>query len=146
MNNIGLDHVQTDPSFDFKHIINDELEDNTLYQNIGHNCKYYEQDEFIEKTKNISSKFSTYSHNVRSLTGKWTEFSELIMSLNKNNFKFSIVAIQELWNVPPGVEYKIHGYKSLQYKIRDPTGLNGNSGGGVGVFVDEKFESEQLDV
>lgn len=145
MDNIGLDRIQTDPNFDFKHNLVDNLENNTPYESIGHNCSYYEQDEFNDKTKNISSSFSTYSHNVRSLTGKWNEFSELIISLNKDNFKFSIVAIQELWNVPPGTEYKIPGYKPLQYKIRDMTGLNPNSGGGVGLFIDDKLESETID-
>ena len=113
----------------------------SLYRNHMNNLKQKYRPERIRQNKT----FSTYSQNVRSLTGKWTEFSEQMISLNSNNFKFSIIAIQEVWNVPPGIEYKLPGYKPLQFKIRDPTGMNGNSGGGVGVFVDEKLEYEKLE-
>ena len=106
MDNKGLDRIQADSNYDFKHNLVDNIENNTPYESIGHNCSYYEQDEFNDKTKNLCKLFLTCSHNVRSLTVRWNEFSELIISLYKNNFKFSVVAIQELWNVPPCTEYK----------------------------------------
>ena len=102
MNSINLDRLQTESDFDFKQSLLDSEDDVTPYLNIGHSCNYYTQDEFIEKTERISCKFSTYSHNIRSLPGKWSEFGNLIKSLNSNNFKFSIIAIQELWSIPTG--------------------------------------------
>ena len=144
MNNFNLDRLQTDSDFDLKQSMLDNEENVTPYLNIGHSCNYYTEDEFIDKTASISSKFSTYSHNIRSLPGKYSEFCNLIKSLNSNNFKFSIIALQEVWSIPTGTECKLNGYKPLEYKIRDPTCQNKNSGGGVGVFVDEKLEYELL--
>ena len=86
--NIGLDHVQTEPDYNFKNIINDDEENNTPYSNIGHFCEYFEEEDFTYKFKDISKQISTFSHNVRSLTGKWDDFSSLIANLNKNKFKF----------------------------------------------------------
>ena len=41
-------------------------------------------------------KFSTFSLNVRSLPNKWCDFRDIVSNLNGNNFKFSVVAIQEV--------------------------------------------------
>ena len=68
MNNIGLDQVKTNSNLNFKSLLNNDEENSTPYENIGHFCEYYEQDEFTNKVKKISNKFSTYLHNVRSLT------------------------------------------------------------------------------
>ena len=57
-----------------------------MYENIGHFCQYFEQDEFTNKVQNISNKFSTYSHNVRSLPGKWTEI--VWLSSGHSQFQF----------------------------------------------------------
>ena len=67
-----------------------------------------------------------------------------MMSVNKNNFKLSVVAVQEVWNVPPGTSFDLPGYKPLFYKIRDPSGLSTNAGGGVGLWVDEDLEYEEI--
>ena len=56
MNNIGLDQVQTDNNFNFKHIMSDESNDDdiTPYHNAGHSCKYYELEEFQNEYKSVS--------------------------------------------------------------------------------------------
>ena len=142
INNIGLDLVQSDPIYDFKNQLddgNDNIDNDSPYNNIGHNCQYYNQDEFVDKTKHLKgSKFSTFSYNIRSLPGKWSEFSQLVNTLNNNSFKFSVIAIQEVWNVAPGVSYELSGYKKFEYSIRDKTGLKSNAGGGVGYWVDDQ--------
>ena len=58
------------------------------------------------------------SLNVRSLTGKFQEFQELIEDLNHEDFKFSIISIQETWNIPVHLNTDIPGYKPLLYKTR----------------------------
>ena len=84
MIDINLDRLETDPEYDFKQSLMDNEDNVTPYLNIGHTCNYFTQEDFIEKTKSMSSKFSTYSHNIRSLPGKWSEFCEQIKSLNSN--------------------------------------------------------------
>ena len=48
MNSIGLDRVQTDNNYNFKHIFNENDDNNTstLYDNIGHCCDDVEMDNF----------------------------------------------------------------------------------------------------
>ena len=46
----------------------------------------------------------------------------MINQLNCNNFKFTVIGVQEVWNVPSGVNYKLPGYKPFHYTIRDKTG------------------------
>ena len=38
MNNIGLDQVQSDMNFDLKHLLNDNDDNDTPYDNIGHSA------------------------------------------------------------------------------------------------------------
>ena len=131
----------------FKNIIVDNDDDDSIspYNAIGHTCNYFEQEEFTKKTESLNFKFSTFSNNIRSLPGKFSEFSELINSLNTKNFKFSVIALQEIWNVPPNSDFSIPGYNKFEFKTRDPTGLNSNAGGGVGLWVDNSLSYKPLE-
>ena len=142
--NIGLDHVQANPDYNFKNTINDDEENDTPYSNVGHFCEYFEEEDFTYKFKDISKQISTFSNNIRSLTGKWDDFSSLITNLNKNKFKFSVVAIQEVWNVPPNTDFSLADYRPFHYTIRDSSGMNANAGGGVGLWVNKNFEYEPI--
>ena len=146
-NNTGLDRVQTDPEYNFKNLVFNETDNNdsTPYHNIGHSCEYFEQNEFSDKVKNISKQISTFSHNIRSLPGKWNEFSQHIQDINTDKFKFSVICLQEVWNVPEGVDYDLEGYKPFHFTVRDPKRLNSNAGGGVGLWVDDNFEFDPID-
>ena len=78
--------------------------------------------------------FSLLSVNVRSISGKINELANFLGGNEGGNF-IDCVAIQEIWNVPPGVQYTVDGYHPLFYKIREKSGLNANSGGGVGFLI-----------
>ena len=108
INNISLDRVQTNPEFNFKNNIIDEtsIDEVTPYHNLGHSCNYYEQSEFQDRFNNMDKQISFLSQNIRSLPGKWTEFSQLISEVNNGSFHFSVIALQEIWNVPKGTSYK----------------------------------------
>ena len=141
VDSIGLDRVESDTLFDLKHRMNEDNNEG-IYFNIEHSCKYYEVEEFANSFKD-NDKFSTLSLNIRSLTGKWMEFKELISSFSDSH-KFSVIALQEVWNVPKGMSYSLPGYKPFEYKIRDNTGRNSNAGGGVGLWVKNNIEYEIL--
>ena len=88
--------------------------------------------------------FSIVSINIRSLTGKMNELGNFLHN-PYDSVKIDCLTIQEIWNVPNGVQYNINGYHPLLYKIRNNNGLNSKAGGGVGLFINEKWEYEILD-
>lgn len=138
VDSLGVNRVQLEEEFDFK---NNNTQDNApthIYSSVSHSCEYFEVEEFqrISKPKHA---FSTLSLNIRSLGGKWGEFQEYINLLNSNNFKFSVIALQEIWNVPLGLNFNLEGYKAFNFKTRDPSGQNNNAGGGVGFWVSNDF-------
>ena len=88
-----------------------------------------------------SSKFSTYSHNIRSINGHWDDVLDIINSATP--IKFSVLAFQEIWSVPK--TFSIPGYCKFEFSTRDKNGpLNPNCGGGVGLFIDEKFKDYEV--
>ena len=131
-------------NFNFKKFsIND---DNGLYNaNNGHNCEYYEPEQFLQKVLNLDfNHFSTISLNIRSLPGNWIELRQLISSMNKGSFKTTLICLQEIWSVPE--HFHLPGYKPFHFKVRDTSiSKRGNMGGGVGLWVDEAFEFEPID-
>ena len=142
--NIGLDRVQTESIYDFKKSFGQNNDQNMMYNTMVHSCEYYELEEF-QNTFNCNGCFSTLSLNIRSLPGKWNDFREYISLLNRDKFKFSIIAVQEVWNVPLGISYRLDGYKLFDFKVRDQTRMNNNAGGGIGFWVDEDLQYEVLE-
>ena len=96
MTDINLDQVKTNPKFDLRNNFEDDM-----YSSITHSCKYYEPDELHEKLLSANTNtLSYYSHNIRSLPGHFNDLCEQLVSLYEGtNFKFSIIALQEIWNM-----------------------------------------------
>ena len=139
-NTVGL---QGDANKDLKNSLND-LENITNLD--GKLCKYFEIEQFQSTFRSNTSNFSMLSLNVRSLTGKFPEFQELIEDLNHEDFKFSIISIQETWNIPVHLNTDIPGYKPLLYKTRTSNErVKNNIGGGVGCWVRDIYEYETLE-
>ena len=59
---------------------------------------------------------------------------------------FSVIALQEVWSIAR--EYTIPTYHKLEYCTRDMNNLtpNPNCGGGVGMFIHNKFSYEVLSI
>ena len=69
--------------------------------------------------------------NVRSLGSKFNDLTSFINDCNINGIsQLSVLAIQEVWNVPSKGYFNIEGYSPLIHKTRDPTGNSPNIGGG----------------
>ena len=110
-------------------------------------CKYLEIEEFNSKVKMVSNSFTTLSLNIRSLTGKLTEFKDFISELHQDNFKINVVGLQELWNIPPNLNTNINGFHPLVCKLRNgscSTSRN-NIGGGVGFYISTDLDFEIID-
>ena len=135
---INLGQIEEDINYNFKGKFD---EDNEVFAENMHTCEYYEIEEFKNKfTKNLDS-FSTYSHNVRSLNGHWNDVLDLIYSAQP--IKFSVIAFQEIWSIQRNFE--IPGYGKLEFKTRDKNGRpNPNCGGGVGLFIDDKYKNYEI--
>ena len=148
MNNIGLDRVRDDLNYNLKNTLSDitagETDNISIYSHTGHTCDYIEIEDFSRNVENLDKQISFFSQNVCSLPGEWGAFSDQIQLLNKNKFKFTVIAISELWNVPPDVQYQLPGYSSLHFTIRDKSGLKSNAGGGVGLWVDSRYSFEPI--
>ena len=69
----------------------------------------------------------------------------MINQLNEDKFKFSIIAVTELWSVPPNNDFSLSGYSPLQYKVRKKSNSVNSKGGGVGIWVNEQFKFEVLE-
>ena len=140
MNDITLGQIENDKTFDFRSKYD---EDNELYTNNMDMCRYYESPELKSAFGKFKQGFSIYSHNIRSINGHW---DDILDSINENQpLKFSVLAFQEIWSVQRA--YEIPGYHKLEYITRDKDGApNPNCGGGVGIFVDQKYDYEILNV
>ena len=106
-----------------------------------HSCRYYEMEEITKTFSKQSNSFSTYFHNIRSINGHWDDILDIIESAAP--VKFSVVALQEIWSVPK--TFTIPGYCKFEFATRDKDGpLNPNCGGGVGLFIDEKYKDYKV--
>ena len=144
MNDISIDSIRSDINSNFEKIFDqsDDQSDstqNSLYNSVKHKCDYIDINDFCNVYGTNSNQFSFYSHNVRSLVNKFDDFKLLIDSLNHKKFKFSVIAITELWSIPPNNNFNIPGYSPLQFKVRNKLGNKHNVRGGVGIWVDQNI-------
>ena len=138
MNDLGLGQIEEDINFNFKHKYDEEKE---IFTDNLHSCKYFEMPDIKNKFMKHKNSFSSYSHNIRSINGHWDDILDLINSAKP--FKFSVLAFQEVWSV--NKNYKIPGYGKFEFITRDKSGpANPNCGGGVGLFIDNKYTDYEI--
>ena len=135
---LSLGQVEENEQLNFKNVFDDN---NDIY-NGNHYCEYVEIEQISSLTN--TDYFSSYSHNVRSLAGHFDDLLDLLDQAKPH--KFSVVALQEVWSISR--EYRIPSYHKLEYCTRDMNQPlpNPNCGGGVGLFIDSKFEYKMLNV
>ena len=135
---INLGQIRDDVNYNF---LNKYDEDGDMFSNNFHSCEYYEIGAVKNKFNKYIDGFSTYSHNIRSLNGHWDDFLDIIDSIQPLNF--SVIALQEIWSVQR--TYTIPGYEKFEFLTRDKNGPpNPNCGGGVGIFVHNKFKDYEI--
>ena len=101
-------------------------------------CQYLDVGDVREMA--ADNHFMVLSQNIRSLGGKFDQFTEYVGSFNK---KVTVIALQEVWSV--GRDYDLPGYHQLLYNTRDKgKTLNSNCGGGVGIYICESLDFEVL--
>ena len=140
VNSKGLGSVEANINLNLKNILSDTTEDN---ENIdifkSHTCEYFEPQE-IQKL-HVKESFSIYSHNVRSLSGHFDNFRDLLYTMLPVNFSY--IGLQEIWSI--NKQYDLPGYTKLEYKSRDMNTVpNPNCGGGVGFYLSNQYPDYEI--
>ena len=143
--NISLGDIQQDFSFNAKSIFTDEDNGDNIFSGLKHSCAYYDTEQFQDKVRAITNQFSIFSMNIRSLPNKFNEFKNYLSDLNNENFKFSVIGLQEIWSIPLNSNFSIPGYSKIEYKVRESKTYKNNTGGGVAFFIDSNFDYEILE-
>ena len=126
---------------------NDDLVNSTeeneirLTNALNHNCKYYDIEEFKSKILGSQEDFSLLSLNVRSLNNKIIDLQDLVLTdTSHENFKFSCICLQEVWDINNINNLTIKGYHPPIFKGRE-----NKRGGGLGIYLDKKLNYHVLD-
>jgi hypothetical protein len=133
-----LGQVENNENLDFRKVFDDE---NDVY-NDNHYCEYVEINQIAKLTK--TEYFSSFSHNVRSLPGHFDGFIDILSEASPHIF--SVVALQEVWSITR--DFNLPNYGKLGFCTRDMNLPlpNPNCGGGVGLFIHNKFSYEILKI
>jgi len=137
---INLHNLSTDPKYNFINQLNNsdvhENEINPFFSSITDSP--YNNTEIQNLYVAPSSlpgvnenDLTVLSLNIQSLNSKYTELKDLILELSTQKIMPDVICLQELWQFPSDVEFKINGYSSLKYRLRG----DNVQGGGVGIYV-----------
>ena len=112
-----------------------------LNSTLGHDCKYYDTNEFKDLISGCKENFSLLNLNIRSLPNKVSELQELTLdTLTNDAFRFSILSLTEIWQIKNKNETNLEGYHPLEYRERE-----GRKGGGIGIYIEEKYRYETIE-
>ena len=76
----------------------DGIEDqDSPFQAINVDCKYYEPSEFHDMAKEVINPTSYFHLNCRGLSANWDSFYDLIYQLHSDVFSFDYIGISELF-------------------------------------------------
>ena len=133
-------------SLDLADALNED--DDPIYSNNPIQIKssnYYEFEDFLNLnlSPQFYNNFSMLSFNVRSLHGKYEDFSNYLLDLHK---QFSVICLQEVWSISH--DYPLQGYQAIEYCTQDMhlPSPNRNCGGGVGIFIAEHLTYSVLEL
>jgi hypothetical protein len=134
----SLDNLISDPSFDFlNNLVSEEEPDFdicTPYEMNNFNCSYYDIESFNSKFR-VTPNFSIMTLNIQSISAKFSELKELIISLSMYNTSPDIICLQELWQFNLNQNFQLPGYGKLIYRLR----ADGVQGGGGRLFCQDRY-------
>ena len=78
------------------------------------------------------------STDIQSINSKFNELEAFVEELGKNNFKFSIICLQETWKFDCDdlSVYDFHGYECIAQ------GKHCSNKGGLMIYLDNKYKTE----
>ena len=143
-NSLSLNNISRDQAFDFLHTLamndtivhspsDNNVPDDSPYNNIKLQCSYLNEYQFIEKYKNLNE-LSFMSFNIQSLPSKFSELQILIQLLQFHRCAPDVILLQEIWNIIDPSFFHIEGYHPIIYKSRTLS-----QGGGVGIYIKSDY-------
>jgi hypothetical protein len=121
--------MANDPDFDFLSKMSEDDPESPYITN-EFSCEYLSSIEYSNLYRS-NPQATIMSINVQSITAKFNDLSEFIISLINNNAHPDVLCLQELWQLPPDVNLILPDYNQILYKTRS----NNVQGGGVGIYV-----------
>lgn len=145
---LGIDQLATNDQFDFiTKLLAFEQDDDQFdlyntspYKEININTSYIDIDSIPTSNSNRNKSLLIMSLNIQSLASKFNEFSDLISHLSSIKKSPDIICLQELWQIIDPDLFDLDGYQPLKLNTRSNI-----RGGGVGIFVKNKFNCKTLD-
>ncbi len=94
-----LHHIGGIRNKSFVQILNADSDDNddSNQPPIIQHFSYYDFDKLTSTLNNFKNKFSIFSSNIQSINAKIDEIEIFVKCLQKHNFIFSAICIQESW-------------------------------------------------
>jgi hypothetical protein len=80
------------------------------YESVNIESKYHDPDSFISTYKNLNVPVFL-NINVQSLTSKYDNLKQTILSFISSDIYIPIIAVQEIWQIPHPESVTIPGYK-----------------------------------
>ena len=99
-------------------------------------------DEFLKVSKNLNFRkvFSLFSLNIRSLSNKLAQLTNILAQFD---YPPAIICLQEIWSAHGNI--KLDGYHPLEYVSRDSNSIpNPNCGGGAGIYIRNNIEYQKI--
>jgi len=135
-----IDSLANNPLFNFLNVF--DTEDDVFFSNTDgtNNSPYNVHDincDYSALPNNfvIDSDLSILSINVQSINAKFSDLLDFLSNFSSDSY-LDVICLQELWQFPSNVEFKLPGYSPLVYKLRS----NNVNGGGVGIYVKSNIE------
>jgi hypothetical protein len=117
----SIDNLASDPNFNFLNKLSSNSDDDDFlsspYDNIINNSSYLDEYTYHSNFKNCND-FSMLTFNIQSLPANFSQFSEFIYLMSNNNCAPDIICLQELWQFPANVTFKLKDYYPLLYLLR----------------------------
>ena len=139
LDNISLDQVRTDGTYDFVSRYEANNEDvgddfDSPFSSCNVENEYLETDQFCNKMKESQNSISYFHLNCRGLSANWESFKDLIQDLQGDNFSFDFVGISEVFKCDLDGRLKLPGFQNIITRCRES-----GSRGGVGLFIKDNI-------
>ena len=120
--NITLDQIETNESYDFFHLFNkdDDITDTTDLLINTRPTEYFSTETFVETVgcKSTPSSLGVINLNCQSLGAHWDSLKQFLCHIECKSFKFDIVGLTETFRIPKNLTYTINSYHPLHFNIK----------------------------
>ena len=142
---IYLDQLRNNNTFDLLSLYNSYLEseneshsDNSPFESLNNECKYYLPDE-MKEFEVVHDKSTSYFHlNRQGLLSHWDNFLNLLNNIH-SSFTFDFIGISELFEIFEEKQVRLPGYHPLKFRTRDD---NDDNKRGVGLYIKDNIQFE----